>query len=157
MEMMDTAGYKHYEISNFSKPGQYARHNTNYWMGVPYLGVGPSAHSFDGCSRQWNVSNLEAWLQGIRNQEPDFEREVLSPTQQLNEYVMTSLRTMWGIELQNIEARFGAGFRQMVLQQAIPFQNKCMVSIQNNIITLTQRGKLFADGIASDLFVEEGE
>ncbi|NCA85924.1 MAG: radical SAM family heme chaperone HemW [Clostridia bacterium] len=157
MEMMVAAGYEHYEISNFSKPGQYARHNTSYWQGVPYLGIGPSAHAFDGRSRQWNVSNLEAWLVGIRNQKPAFEREMLSPTQQLNEYVMTSLRTMWGTDLQKIQSRFGAGLRQMVLQQAASFQKKGLVFINNNIITLTQPGKLFADGIAAELFVEEEE
>jgi oxygen-independent coproporphyrinogen-3 oxidase len=157
MEIMAAAGYEHYEISNFSKPGQYARHNTSYWQKVPYLGIGPSAHSFDGRSRQWNVSNLEAWLDGIRTRVPAFEREELTPTQQLNEYVMTSLRTMWGTDLQNIENCWYAGFRQMVLQQAIPFQGKGLVSIHNDIITLTQRGKLFADGIASDLFIDEGE
>lgn len=80
IEMMTAAGYEHYEISNFSKPGQYARHNTSYWQGISYLGIGPSAHSFDGRSRQWNVSNLEAWLQGIRSLTPAFEREMLSPT-----------------------------------------------------------------------------
>lgn len=157
MEMMVAAGYEHYEISNFSKPGQYARHNTSYWQGVPYLGIGPSAHAFDGRSRQWNVSNLEAWLAGIRNKKPAFEREMLSPTQQLNEYVMTSLRTMWGTDLQIIQSRFGAGLRQMVLHQAASFQKKGLVFINNNIITLTQPGKLFADGIAAELFVEEGE
>lgn len=157
MEMMAAAGYEHYEISNFSKPGMHARHNTSYWQKVPYLGIGPSAHSFDGHSRQWNVSNLEAWLDGIRARVPAFEREELTPTQQLNEYVMTSLRTMWGTDLRNIENCWNPGFRQMVLQQAIPFQEKGLVSIHNNIITLTQRGKLFADGIASDLFIDEAE
>lgn len=155
IEMMTAAGYEHYEISNFSKPGQYARHNTSYWQGISYLGIGPSAHSFDGRSRQWNVSNLEAWLQGIRSLTPAFEREMLSPTQQLNEYVMTSLRTMWGTDLQHIQSLFGAGFRQMVLQQAAPFQKQGLVFINEKIITLTQRGKLFADGIAAELFLDE--
>ncbi|MCK9269845.1 MAG: radical SAM family heme chaperone HemW [Bacteroidales bacterium] len=157
MEMMAAAGYEHYEISNFCKPGQYARHNTSYWQGISYLGIGPSAHAFDGRSRQWNVSNLEAWLQGIRSHKPAFEREILSPAQQLNEYVMTSLRTMWGTDLQTIQSRFGAGFRQMVLQQAASFQKQGLVFINEDIITLTQRGKLFADGIAAELFVEDSE
>jgi oxygen-independent coproporphyrinogen-3 oxidase len=157
MDKLIAAGYEHYEISNFSKPGQYARHNTSYWQGEPYLGIGPSAHSFDERSRQWNVSNLEAWHAGIRSRHPAFERETLTPTQQLNEYVMTSLRTMWGTDLQIIQSRFGAGFRQMVSEQAVLFQEKGLVFIIDNLITLTQKGKLFADGIAGEFFVEEEE
>jgi oxygen-independent coproporphyrinogen-3 oxidase len=158
MEKMEAAGYEHYEISNFSKPGQHARHNTSYWQGVPYLGIGPSAHSFDGRSRQWNIANLEAWFNGTRAHALAFEREELTPTQQLNEYVMTSLRTMWGTDLQKIQSHFGAGFRQKVQQQAASFQNQGLVFINNNnIITLTPKGKLFADGVAADLFVEELE
>ncbi|MGZ5244112.1 MAG: radical SAM family heme chaperone HemW [Bacteroidia bacterium] len=148
-------GYEHYEISNFSKPGCYAKHNTAYWQGSKYLGIGPSAHSFNGTSRRWNIANNALYIQHILNNEAYFEAEELSLADRYNEYVMTSLRTQWGIQLKHIEVEFGAGYVAYLLENAEPYLAQKLISQNNNIITLTQAGKLLADKIISDLFLVE--
>lgn len=157
MEEAPRLGYEQYEISNFSKPGCHAIHNTSYWMGTPYLGLGPSAHSFDGRNiRQWNVANNALYIRNILCEKSlPFEQEILTPVQRLNEYIMTSLRTKWGCDLLQVEAGWGSGFRQELLNHAARFQEKNQLLIHEECMLLTTRGKLFSDAIASDLFFSE--
>ncbi|MFH1936712.1 MAG: coproporphyrinogen-III oxidase family protein, partial [Bacteroidota bacterium] len=119
MDTMEQHGYIQYEISNFCLPGFESRHNSNYWQGVPYLGLGPSAHSFNGTSRRWNILHLTSYIQGIQSGSPFFEEEFLTLTQQYNEYIMTSLRTVWGCDLDQIRQRFGETFMPYFRRQAI--------------------------------------
>ena len=155
MEDMAHAGYDHYEISNFAKPNMYAVHNTNYWKGEHYLGIGPSAHSFNGDSRQWNVANNNIYItELLKNNQLPFETEYLTDTDQLNEYIMTSLRTMWGLDLEYIAGKYGQETRKKVLDTAGLYIEKEQAEIRDNHLVLTRSGKLFADGIAAGLFFE---
>jgi oxygen-independent coproporphyrinogen III oxidase len=142
-------GYDHYEISNFALPNRYARHNTNYWRGVKYLGIGASAHSFDGESRQWNVANNALYIQAVKINAIPQEKELLTPAQRHNEYVMTSLRTMWGCDLAKINPIFQTDF----VKGAAIFIQKGWIRQENNQLCLTDNGKLFADLVASELFM----
>ncbi|MBC35846.1 MAG: coproporphyrinogen III oxidase [Bacteroidetes bacterium] len=148
-------GYEHYEISNFSKPGYYSKHNSLYWLGAHYLGLGPSAHSFNGTSRQWNVSSLSRYIQGCEKNDPVFEKEILSKDQQFNEYIMTSLRTSWGCSLEHIQNIFGKQYLKKLELNISPFIKKEWVTLNSKTYFLTESGKLFADGIASDLFIDD--
>ncbi len=152
-EELGKAGYEQYEISNFAQPGSYALHNTNYWRGVPYLGLGSSAHSFNGKSRSWNIANNARYIQSIKdNGLPDAVTEILTETEQIDELIMTSLRTMWGLDLRLLGGRFGEESRRQLLQQAAPYlQSGQMIHAKEHLI-LTPGGRLFADAIASDLF-----
>ena len=153
MEYAVQSGYEHYEISNFALPGKYAVHNTNYWRGLPYLGIGPSAHSFNGNSRKWNIANNARYTQSIlQDKQIPFEEELLSPVQHLNEYIMTSLRTMWGCDLEKITATWGEDMANNVKKNAEILIDKHLARLENNKLTITNKGKLFADSIASDLF-----
>lgn len=145
-------GYEHYEISNFARPGWHSRHNSSYWQGQPYLGIGPSAHSFNGHSRQWNVANNALYLQALEKQELPFEKETLTPTIRLNEYLMTSLRTSQGASLAFISATFGQDKAERLRQAAEPYVAGGKMHPVTDWMVLTNAGKLFADGIASDLF-----
>jgi oxygen-independent coproporphyrinogen-3 oxidase len=149
-------GYEQYEISNFSFPGQYSRHNSNYWRGIPYLGIGPSAHSYNGSQRQWNVRNNQKYLHALAQNRLDSETETLSMANRVNEYIMTSLRTKWGMDLDFLKNNFGAGQSEKIEKSAARFLEEGHLQQDKNIITLTQKGKLFADHIASGLFVDEG-
>ncbi len=149
-------GYEHYEISNFALPGRYARHNSRYWQGSHYLGIGPSAHSFDGSSRQWNVANNARYVRALEAGELPFERELLSPAQVYNEYVMTGLRTMWGCEKRRLAA-FGAPFEQYFTTAVQAFLSDGTVAATPTHYRLTRAGKHLADRIASDLFWLESE
>jgi len=150
MELLATAGYEHYEISNFSLPGRRSRHNTAYWQGNPYLGLGPSAHSYDGLSsRQWNVANNAIYIQ---NDLPPSEKEILTPVQQLNEYIMISLRTMEGCHLDHVTRRFGEEKAAVLRRQAERYIRDGKIIMQDHRLILTREGKLLADGIAADLF-----
>jgi oxygen-independent coproporphyrinogen-3 oxidase len=151
MDAMQLKGFEHYEISNFSKPGQYSRHNTNYWRGVKYLGIGPSAHSFNGDTRQWNIANNTKYLAGLEQSTIPAETEILTEENRLNEYIMTSLRTQWGLQLSKLES-IAAGTSPILLKEARPFFEKDWLLHQDNILTLTQSGKLYADHIAGELF-----
>ncbi|MFM7839926.1 MAG: radical SAM family heme chaperone HemW [Chitinophagaceae bacterium] len=149
------AGYEHYEISNFALPGHRSRHNSSYWSGESYLGLGPSAHSFNGKSRQWNIANTPLYIQHIQQEQIPAEIEQLSATQQLNEYIMTALRTQEGLDLEKLAARFGEQEKKDLLERALPyFQQK---QLENTVagFRLSAAGKLFADGIAADLFSDE--
>lgn len=146
-------GYEQYEISNFALPNHYAVHNTNYWKGISYLGIGPSAHSFNGNNRQWNIANNALYVQSILNNKVlPFEEEILSPPQKLNEYIMTSLRTMWGCDFKKIEVDFGNEVAQKIIADADIFMQKGWSFMDKQKLFLTKEGKLFADRIASDLF-----
>lgn len=153
-QTMEAAGYLHYEISNLCTPGNFARHNTAYWKGVPYLGLGPSAHSFNGSSRQWNVSDIKGYLQAVETGAIPHETEILSTGQQYNEYVMTGLRTMWGCREEEIAARFGEAYRSYFAAGMKKHLAAGLVACQNGCHILTAKGKLMADGIAADLFFE---
>ncbi len=141
-------GYEHYEISNFALPGKRSRHNSSYWSGARYLGLGPSAHSFNGNSRQWNIANNVLYIQSINNNEVPFEIEHLSKEQQFNEYIMTALRTIEGIDPDKI-----INYKEELLNQSQQFINKGWLTMRSGKIILTREGKLFADGIASALFI----
>lgn len=157
MEESAKLGYEQYEISNFAKPGCYAVHNTAYWQGVPYLGLGPSAHSFDGKrERRWNVANNALYLQSIlRDNKLPSETETLTAVQRLNEYIMTSLRTVWGTDLERVGREWGADAETALLQRAGRFIESGRAILQDGKLVLSSEGKLFADGIAADLFQED--
>ena len=156
MEQAVMMGYEHYEISNFALPGQYAIHNTNYWHGLPYLGIGPSAHSFAEASRQWNIANNALYTKSILlDNKPSFEEERLTPIQHLNEYIMTSLRTMWGCDLDKIAKEWGEAFASQVEKSSHLFQEKNWVVQKDRKLVLTNEGKLFADKVAAEMFVSE--
>ncbi|TKK65706.1 radical SAM family heme chaperone HemW [Ilyomonas limi] len=146
------AGYEHYEISNFAKPGCESRHNSSYWQGKPYLGLGPSAHSFNGTSRQWNVANNALYMQSISRSTVPFEIEHLTPMQQLNEYIMTSLRTRQGISLNHVSAQWSEVDSMALIKGAKRYIMQGNVVFVNNHLQLTRSGKLLADGIAAGLF-----
>jgi oxygen-independent coproporphyrinogen-3 oxidase len=151
MDAMRSRGFEHYEISNFCKPGYYSRHNSNYWKGVKYLGIGPSAHSYDGETRQWNVANNAQYIQSLAINKIPAEIELLTETNRLNEYIMTSLRTMWGLDLNKLNL-IAAGSTAPLLKIAERFFNNNWITQKDDIIYLTQSGKLYADNIASELF-----
>jgi len=147
--------YEQYEISNFAKPGMYAIHNTNYWKGVPYIGIGPSAHSFDGKNRRWNIANNALYIKALLTDNIlNFEEEQLSTTQHVNEYIMTSLRTMWGCDLNKINNTWGADFAKNIKENSNKYIHQNKIKMEGDILILTNPGKLFADNIACELFVE---
>ena len=152
--LMQDNGYEHYEISNFCLPGAYSRHIA-YWQGKHYLGVGPSAHSFNGISRSWNVANLLKYIESAALGKVESEQEILSPVTQLNEYIMTSLRTMWGCDLLVVSEKFGAGIAENLLEDARHFIETEQMVYQDGKLILTPKGRLFADGISAELFTEE--
>ncbi len=152
MHRMEAAGYEHYEISNFSKPGMRSRHNSSYWQGQYYYGFGPSAHSFDGCSRNWNISNNAVYIQSIQKGIIPFEKETLTATQKLNEYIMTSLRTNEGLDLDWVSRKFGEAFKKRLEVTGEKWKEGGKLLWIDSKLVLTGEGKLFADGIASDLF-----
>jgi oxygen-independent coproporphyrinogen-3 oxidase len=151
MKWMEEAGYEHYEISNFAKPGFISRNNSSYWQGKKYLGIGPSAHSFDGASRQWNISNNNIYIDSIEKGIIPYEKEILTPIQKLNEYIMTSLRTMEGLDLDQVEDTIGHQLRTVSRK----FIERGLMDEERGHLKLTKEGKLLADGIASELFFEE--
>ncbi|MCZ4242750.1 radical SAM family heme chaperone HemW [Pedobacter punctiformis] len=153
MEKLQAAGFEHYEISNFAKPGCYAIHNTNYWKGIDYIGIGPSAHGFDGYNRYMNPANNALYTETLTgNKLPEIVEE-LSLNDRFNEYVMTSLRTMWGVNLEKIKTDFGKDFLEETLYNLKGFEDKDWLIKKEGILTLSKEGKLFADHIASELFI----
>ncbi len=153
MPKMKLNNFIHYEISNFCKEGFISKHNSNYWKGRKYLGLGPSAHSFDKTSRQWNVSNIPEYLESINKNKVPAEKEILTADNKLNEYIMTSLRTMWGCDLNYIEQAFNAEQKNLIIGKIEKHIAKGHAVYNDNIIFLTDEGKLFADGIAADFFI----
>jgi oxygen-independent coproporphyrinogen-3 oxidase len=154
MDWTARAGYEHYEISNFAQPGKRSRHNSSYWQGKTYLGLGPSAHSFNGTSREWNVANNAKYIAGEGSAVA--ELEVLTPVQQLNEYIMISLRTTEGIDLGEVTRRFGAETALHLEKEVSAYIQQGKIRMGNGRLQLTREGKLLADGIAADLFVING-
>lgn len=151
MEAAPANGYEQYEISNFARDRRYARHNSNYWRGKPYLGIGPSAHSYDGTTRQWNVAHNIRYIEAMRSDQPEFEKEVLSPQNRYNEYIMTALRTIWGVDPQRLRL-FGEGCHSHFIKAVQLFLVQGVVEVSNGCYCLTQAGRLRADGIAAELF-----
>ena len=151
IETLTQAGYQHYEISNFCLPGLHSRHNSSYWTGKKYLGCGPSAHSFNGTSRQWNVASLDKYLEGIASGRPYYEIEELDIYTRYNDYVITSIRTCWGMSLSRLRTEYGEKLYNYCLRMAKPHLNEGVVEICGDILKLTQKGIFISDGIMSDL------
>ena len=145
------AGYQHYEISNFARPGWYARHNSSYWKGKKYLGLGPSAHSYNGTEREWNVASLPEWIKGIQTGKPALENEQLDENTCYNEYIMTHLRTMWGIDLNELSEKFGEKKLKYCLNIAQTYEKRNLLLQKDGKLTLTKEGIFVSDGIMSDL------
>ncbi|WP_409415387.1 radical SAM family heme chaperone HemW [Flavobacterium sp. PS2] len=152
VETLEANGFIHYELSNFGKENYFSKNNSAYWLGKKYIGVGPSAHSYDGVSRSWNVSNNSLYLKSIQDNQLPNEVEILSVSDRYNEYIMTGLRTIWGVSLDRIEKEFGTNYLVYLKKQVEKFLNDELVSIENNILKPTAKGKFLTDGIASDLF-----
>jgi oxygen-independent coproporphyrinogen-3 oxidase len=145
-------GFIHYEISNFAKPDFFAKHNSNYWKGKHYLGVGPSAHSFNTVSRSWNVANNQKYLNALKKNELDITDEILTVNNQINEYIMTGLRTIWGCNLNDVATQFGVLEKQRLIKVSSKFIEQDLLMIKDNILLTTSKGKFLADGIAANLF-----
>ena len=153
MDHMKENGYEHYEISNYAKPGMRSKHNSSYWQGKPYYGFGPSAHSFDGKNnRRWNIANNTQYIQSLQKDMIPFEEEILTATQQANEYIMTSLRTIEGLDMQLLKINFGKTNYESLRSTGKKYIDSGKLILENDRLILTKEGKLFADGIAADLF-----
>jgi oxygen-independent coproporphyrinogen III oxidase len=146
-------GFIHYELSNFGKENYFSKNNSAYWLGKKYLGIGPSAHSYDGEQRGWNVSNNSLYIKSIQENKLPIETEVLSKTDRYNEYIMTGLRTIWGVSLDRIETEFGAKYLDYLNQHAAKYIEDHLLFLDENILRTTKKGKFLSDGIASDLFM----
>lgn len=153
LEVLESQGYSHYEISNFGKPGFYSRNNTAYWLGNTYLGIGPSAHSYDGKSRRWNVANNPRYIRALNADLPYFEQEELSLQDRYNEAVMTGLRTEWGVSLSRVRDHFGSRFEAYLLKLSKPYREQQYLFLEDDTLFLSKKGKFLADGIASELFM----
>ena len=152
VETLQKNGFIHYELSNFGKENYFSKNNSAYWLGKKYIGIGPSAHSYDGEKRGWNIANNSLYLKSIQNNELPIETEVLTVSDRYNEYIMTGLRTIWGVSLERIENEFGLEYLNYLKKQSQKFLNDDLLSIENNILKPTPKGKFLTDGIASDLF-----
>ena len=157
IEKTEAAGFIHYEISNFGKPGYFSIHNSNYWKQVNYLGLGPSAHSFNRYSRQWNIRDLKGYIKAINTGKPFFESEELDTRTRFNEYIMTSLRTMWGIDLEYVERMFDKEGYDYVMNLAGKFRNYGLISLEKKSLILTNQGKLISDNIISEFMMPGDE
>ena len=152
VEMLENNSFIHYELSNFGKENYFSKNNSAYWLGKKYIGIGPSAHSYDGVSRSWNVSNNSIYIKSIQENKLPNETEILSIADRYNEYVMTGLRTIWGVSLDRIGTEFGSEYLEYLNKQAQKFLDDDLVFIEKNILKPTPKGKFLTDGIASDLF-----
>ena len=152
IQKLNQAGFEHYEISNFGKKGYHSRHNTSYWFGVKYLGLGPSAHSFDGMTRQWNVSSNMKYIRGIDLGELNEEKEILNHTDRFNEYILTRLRTQWGVNGEEIREKFGDSNFEIFESNIEKYLNSGHVNQDGQVYFLSSKGKYMADKISSDLF-----
>lgn len=152
IDELEKHDFIHYELSNFGKKGFFSKNNSSYWRGKTYLGIGPSAHSFDGKHRSWNVKNNSKYIKALHKNKIPIEKEILSKTDRYNEYVMTGLRTIWGVSYKEVEQKFGKNFVKYLQQQAEKYLLEHLLYIDDGILRTTQKGKFFSDGIASDLF-----
>lgn len=157
IEKTASMGFVHYEISNFGKPGYFSRHNTNYWKQVNYIGLGPSAHSYNGYSRQWNVRDLKKYIKSVNSGKPLFEREELDRKTQFNEYIMTSLRTMWGIDLEYVEMKFEKEGYDYIMNLAGKLIDYGLMKQNMKTLVLTNQGKMISDNIISELMLPAGD
>jgi oxygen-independent coproporphyrinogen III oxidase len=154
IQLLEAAGFEHYEISSFARPGRRSRHNSSYWQSKKYLGLGPAAHSFDGISRQWNIPNNAIYIRSLMAGELNMESEKLQPRDLLNEYIMTSLRTMEGLDLQKVSDLFGTEKSLSLENNSKQYIESKKIERKKENLVLTNSGKLFADGIASSLFFD---
>jgi len=152
VETLQQNGFIHYELSNFGKENYFSKNNSAYWLGKKYIGIGPSAHSYDGEKRGWNIANNSLYLKSIENNELPIETEILTKSDRYNEYIMTGLRTIWGVSLERIETEFGLEYLNYLKKQSQKFLSDDLLSVENNILKPTLKGKFLTDGIASDLF-----
>ncbi len=153
IDELEKVNFVHYELSNFGKEGFFSKNNSAYWKGKLYTGIGPSAHSFDGKQRSWNVRNNSKYIESIQQGTLPIEREVLSKTDQYNEYIMTGLRTVWGVSLEKIQLDFGKTYFDYILLQSEKYRNEDLLYIEKGKLKTTQKGKFLSDGISSDLFM----
>ena len=152
VESLEANDFIHYELSNFGKENYFSKNNSSYWLGKKYIGIGPSAHSYNGISRSWNVSNNSLYIKAIQENQLPNEEETLTITDQYNEYIMTGLRTIWGVSLDKIKMDFGITYLDYLMIQVQKFLNDDLVFIEDNVLKSTKKGKFLTDGIASDLF-----
>ena len=152
MDYLRNKGFDHYEISNFALPGYHSRHNTSYWQQKPYLGMGPGAHSYNLNSRRFNISNNAAYMKGIEGGVSYYETEELSLSDRLNEFILVSLRTRWGIDLEALRNQFGYDLIPQRNSYIRRLQDSRLITLSDNKLILTDKGKLLADQIAEDLF-----
>jgi len=153
VSILEKNGFVHYELSNFGKPDYFSKNNSAYWLGKKYLGIGPSAHSFNGKNRSWNIANNSLYIQSIQNNKLPSETETLSVQDRYNEYVMTGLRTIWGVSVSRITKEFGKYYKKYLLINAQKFIDKEQLILENDVLKTTIKGKFFCDGIASELFM----
>jgi oxygen-independent coproporphyrinogen-3 oxidase len=153
VELLEANDFIHYELSNFGKENYFSKNNSSYWLGKKYIGIGPSAHSYNGISRSWNISNNSLYLKAIQENQLPNEEETLTITDRYNEYIMTGLRTIWGVSLDKIETEFGITYLDYLMKQVQKFLNDDLVFIENNVLKPTKKGKFLTDGIASDMFM----
>ena len=153
IEELEKASFIHYETSNFGKEGFFSQNNSSYWLGKSYLGIGPSAHSFDGSQRSWNVRNNSKYINAIAESRLPIERETLSKTDRYNEYIMTGLRTIWGVSFDKIRNEFGDKYIEYLENHSKKHLQKDLLYLENQVLKTTKKGKFLSDGIASDLFI----
>lgn len=153
VETLQENGFIHYELSNFGKENYFSKNNSSYWLGKKYIGIGPSAHSFNGISRSWNIANNSLYIKSIQENKLPLTSEELTKEDRYNEYIMTGLRTIWGVSLKRIESEFGQEFLNYLKKQSQRFIDDGLLEIENNILKTTKKGKFLCDGIASDLFL----
>lgn len=153
VETLTEKGFIHYELSNFGKPNYFSKNNSAYWLGKKYIGIGPSAHSFDGECRSWNIANNTLYLKSLQENKLPTTSEKLSDQDKYNEYIMTGLRTIWGVSLKRIQSEFGEVFLDYLIKHSKRFIADDLLSLENEILTTTKKGKFLTDGIASDLFM----
>ena len=153
LEKLEAEGFVNYEISNFGKKGYFSKNNTSYWQGKKYLGIGPSAHSYDGKKRGWNIRNNSKYLKSINQEIIPLEEETLTIADRYNEYVMTGLRTIWGISLKKIQKEFGNMYLEYLLKQSEKYIKEGLLFADKEMVGITKKGKFLCDGIASDLFM----
>ncbi|TXD83666.1 radical SAM family heme chaperone HemW [Subsaximicrobium wynnwilliamsii] len=152
-DTLEDKGFIHYELSNFGKAGFFSRNNTAYWQGKAYIGIGPSAHSFNGTQRSWNVRNNSKYIEALALSQLPMETETLTLTDKYNEYIMTGLRTMWGVSLEKVSNDFGALYKTYLLKQSEVFLEQHLLFLDDETLKVTKKGKFLSDGIASDLFM----